>query len=49
MFQTFWADMSGFMECVQEASSREGHAHQNPLGVFHIKLTKTAKALKSLV
>jgi exonuclease III len=46
-FEAFWADMSGFSDCVLEAWSREVPVVHNPLGVFHIKLSRTAKALQA--
>jgi hypothetical protein len=39
--------MPGFMDCVQNAWSREAPAHLNLLGVFHVKLSWIAKALKA--
>jgi hypothetical protein len=34
------------MDCVQEAWSKEVASNQNPYGTFHIKLSRTAKALR---
>jgi hypothetical protein len=38
--------MPGFINCVQETWNKEAPANQNPLGVLHIKLSRTVKALK---
>jgi hypothetical protein len=46
-FEAFWADMPGFSDCVQEAWSKEIPAIHNPLGVLHIKLSRTTKALRA--
>jgi hypothetical protein len=38
--------MLGFIECVQEACNKQIPLNQNPLGVLHIKLSRTAKILR---
>jgi hypothetical protein len=45
-FESYWAQMPGFRECVQEAWSKGTPPNQNPFGVLHIKLSRTAKALR---
>jgi hypothetical protein len=38
--------MPGFVNCVQETWNKEAPTNQNPLGVLHIKLSRTVKGLK---
>jgi hypothetical protein len=46
-FETFWVDMLGFFETVQEAWSKETPQTLNHLFTLHVKLSRTAKALRS--
>jgi hypothetical protein len=46
-FESFWPQMPGFMEAVQNAWSRDTPSNQNPMGVLHIKLSRTTKSLKA--
>jgi hypothetical protein len=48
-FESFWPDMPGFMETVQEAWSREVPANANYLATLHIKLSRTAKSVRAWV
>jgi hypothetical protein len=45
-FESHWVHMLGFFECVTEAWTRDVPINQNAFGVLHIKLSRTAKALK---
>jgi len=44
-FESFWIKMPGFMEAVKDAWDNPVNS-QDPLLVFHVKLLRTAKALK---
>jgi hypothetical protein len=46
-FEAFWVDMPGFLETVEEAWNRETPQTLNHLLTLHVKLSRTAKALKS--
>lgn len=46
-FESFWVNMEGFQECVQEAWDQPTPANRNSLTRLHIKLRRTAKALKA--
>jgi hypothetical protein len=46
-FESHWVHMLGFFECVSDAWAKVVPANQNPYGVLHIKLSRTAKALRS--
>jgi hypothetical protein len=39
--------MPRFKDCVQEAWSKEVLAHLNPFVIFHVKLSRIAKAIKA--
>jgi exonuclease III len=44
-FEAFWTQMPGYVDCVQKVWSKAVPSNQNPLQVFHTKLSRTAKAL----
>jgi hypothetical protein len=46
-FEAFWTKMPGYLDCVQGAWNRETPSNPNPLGRPHIKLSRTAKALRA--
>lgn len=46
-FETFWVNMEGFHECVEDAWNQPVPTNKNPLTVLHIKLNRVAKALKA--
>jgi hypothetical protein len=46
-FETFWAIMPGFQNCVQDAWNEQVPDSYNPLKMFHVKLSRTAKALRN--
>lgn len=46
-FESFWVNMPGFHDCVRDAWDKLVNSNQNPLGILHIKLSRTAKALRS--
>jgi hypothetical protein len=45
-FESFWTERPGFQEYVEEAWNKPV-LQQNPLAVFHTKLSRVAKNLKS--
>jgi hypothetical protein len=45
-FEAFWPNLPGFLCYVQQAWGTQIPHNQNPLGVLHIKLSRTVKALK---
>jgi hypothetical protein len=45
-FEAFWTSMPGFLETVQDSWSREVPDNVNQLAALHIKLSRTAKALR---
>jgi hypothetical protein len=46
-FESLWTHIPGFLDCVQNAWNMQVPDNQNPMGVLHIKLGRTAKALKT--
>jgi hypothetical protein len=46
-FESYWASMSRFFDKVKEAWTSETPNHCNHLATLHIKLSRTAKALKA--
>jgi hypothetical protein len=42
-FETYWVNMPGFYNCVQDAWSEYVSPSYNPLKVLHVKLSKTSK------
>lgn len=45
-FESYCTEMQGFHGCVQEAWSRDVPTSHNPMTTLHIKLSRTAKALR---
>jgi hypothetical protein len=45
-FESFWTEMPGFSDVVTNAWDTQVQSSLNPLNVMHIKLSRTAKALK---
>jgi hypothetical protein len=46
-FETYWVNMPGFYNCVQDAWSEYVSPNYNPLKVLHVKLSRTSKALRA--
>jgi exonuclease III len=46
-FESHWVQMPSFLECIESAWHKEVAANQIPLAMLHIKLTRTAKALRA--
>jgi hypothetical protein len=46
-FESHWACMPGFTECVQQAWAKPVAATQNAMMTLHIKLARTSKALQA--
>jgi hypothetical protein len=44
--ESFWPQLSGFLDCVHGAWSKPVPSKQKPLGKLHIKLSRVAKVLK---
>jgi hypothetical protein len=47
IFESYWTEIPGFHDCVKEAWNKSVPPQQNPLSIFHIKLCRVAKSLKS--
>lgn len=45
-FESFWIEMVGYKECVKGAWERIVYVSHNSFAMLHIKLSRTAKALK---
>jgi hypothetical protein len=46
IFESYWAQMQGFQDCVQQVWVRSIPISTNPLLNLHIKMSRVAKALK---
>lgn len=45
-FESFWTEIPGYLNCVQQHWQQPVNQHHNPLLKLHIKLSRTAKGLR---
>ena len=46
-FESFWLELPGFIDCVKQTWDKQVPTQHNPFMKLHIKLSRTAKALKT--